>query len=81
MRMGYHGVMHGTVISYNPDQEDIRQLEMYGFIRNSEQRVVIANRIFEMRLYNLFLIEEELKSNRFSAEGDAGRTGSCSYCI
>ena len=71
--MLYEMLMHGTVISYNPDQEDIRQLEMYGFIRNSEQRVVIANRIFEMRLYNLFLIEEELKSNRFSAEGDRFR--------
>ena len=50
-------------------QADIFQMQMYGLIRNEHNAVRIANRIFEMMLYNLFLSEEELKSNVFSREG------------
>ena len=63
-------LMEGTRITYNPDQEDIVQMEMYGFIRNENNSVCIANRIFETRLYNLFLSEEELSGNIFSRNGD-----------
>ena len=35
--------------------------------------VCVANRIFETMLYNLFLSDEELKSNAFSRAGDLGR--------
>jgi len=63
-------LMEGTKITYNPDQEDIVQMEMYGLIRNDHNTVRIANRIFESRLYNLFLSEEELKNNVFSREGE-----------
>ena len=50
-------------------QADIFQMQMCGLIRNEHNAVRIANRIFEMMLYNLFLSEEELKSNVFSREG------------
>jgi hypothetical protein len=61
--------MEGTKLTYSPDQEDIQQMQMYGLIRNDHNTVRIANRIFETRLYNLFLSDEEMKSNVFSREG------------
>ena len=36
-------------------------MQMYGLIRNDHNTVKVANRIFETRLYNLFLSDEELK--------------------
>lgn len=66
-------LMEGAKVVYNPDQEDIVQMHMYGLIRNEHNTVRIANRIFETRLYNLFLSDEELKSNVFSRAGDLAR--------
>jgi len=66
-------LMEGTRLTWNPDQEDIQQLKMYGLIRNDHNTVSVANRIFETRLYNLFLSEEELKSNVFSLEGELAK--------
>lgn len=66
-------LMQGTRLTYNPDQEDIAQMEMYGLIRNDHNTVRIANRIFETRLYNLFLSEEELKNNVFAREGELAK--------
>lgn len=66
-------LMEGEKIVYNPDQEDIVQMQMYGLIRNEHNTVRIANRLFETRLYNLFLSEEELKNNVFSRAGDLAR--------
>lgn len=63
-------LMEGTKLTWNPDQEDIVKMHMYGFIRNENNSVKIDNRIFETRLYNLFLSEEEMKSNVFFREGD-----------
>ena len=36
---------------------------MYGFIKNRKGNVALANRIFEMRLYNRFLSVEELRES------------------
>ena len=58
-------LMDGSRLAWNPDQYDIVQMKMYGLIRNDHDLVRIANRIFETRLYNLFLSDEELKSNVF----------------
>ena len=66
-------LMEGITLIWNPDQEDIVQMQMYGLIRNDHNTVRIANRIFETRLYNLFLSEEELKSNIFSREGSRAK--------
>ena len=62
-------LMEGTRLTYNGYQESVVQMEMYGFIQNENNTVRIANRIFETWLYNLFLSDEELKSNAFSREG------------
>lgn len=63
-------LMEGTKLTWNPDHEDIVRMEMYGLIRNDHNTVRIANRIFETRLYHLFLSDEELKNNVFSREGE-----------
>ncbi|MBQ6504916.1 MAG: AAA-like domain-containing protein [Flexilinea sp.] len=62
-------LMEGERVAFNTDQEDIVLLDMYGFIRNDNGMVRIDNRIFETRLYNYFLSDEEMKSSVFSREG------------
>ena len=66
-------LMEGTKLTWNPDQEDIARMQMYGLIRNDHNTVRVANRIFETRLYNLFLSDEELKNNIFSREGELAK--------
>lgn len=67
-------LMEGIKLTWNPDQEDIVQMQMYGLIRNDHNSVRVSNRIFETRLYNLFLSEEELKVNVFSREGGLAKS-------
>lgn len=66
-------LMEGTKLTWNPDQKDIVEMQMYGLIRNDHNTVRIANRLFETRLYNLFLSDEELKQNIFSREGELAK--------
>ncbi len=66
-------LMEGTKLTWNTDQNEIVQLEMYGLIRNVNNTVRVANRIFETRLYNLFLSDEELKNNVFARAGDLAK--------
>lgn len=66
-------LMEGTRIGWNSDQKDIEELQMYGLIKNDHNMVRVSNRIFEMRLYNLFLSDEELKSNVFAREGELAK--------
>ena len=54
-------LMEGTKLAWNPDQNEIVQMQMYGLIRDDNNMVRVSNRIFEMRLYNLFLSDEEMK--------------------
>lgn len=63
-------LMEGTKLTYNSDQDDIVKMEMYGLIKNDHNCVKVANRIFETRLYNLFLSEVELKNNVFYNSGE-----------
>ena len=67
-------LMEGIKLIWNPDQEDIVQMQMYGLIRNDHNSVRVSNRIFETRLYNLFLSDEELKANVFSREGGLAKS-------
>ena len=62
-------LMEGIKLTWNPDQKEIIQMQTYGLIRNDHNTVTVANRIFETRLYNLFLSDEEMKNNVFSREG------------
>ncbi len=62
-------LMEGARLTWSSQQDAIVQMQMYGLIRNDNNMVRIANRIFETMLYNMFLSDEELKSNVFSQEG------------
>ena len=53
----------GKTISYNADNPAVDIAEMFGFIRNHNGKIQVANRIFETRLYNLYLSEEELRND------------------
>ena len=45
----------GERIPYNPDYVPAMDGEMYGFIKNDAGAMTVANRIFEVRIYNYFL--------------------------
>lgn len=69
----------GTDYLYNPDNYVMNIGTMFGFLKDQNGRLAIANRIFEMRLYNLFLSEMQIGSaisqaavldrNQFICEG------------
>lgn len=64
-------LLRGETIPYLADDEEQKLLRMYGFIINSHNTVAVANKIFEMRLYNYF-VGESSKNNdlRQSASAD-----------
>ena len=45
----------GKAIVYNSFNDDIANAAMFGFVKNEHGALAIANRIFEMWLYNLYL--------------------------
>ncbi len=49
----------GKEIVYNTDDPTIDLATMFGFIKNDNGKVAVANRIFETRLYNYFLTTSE----------------------
>ena len=52
----------GKSIAYNADETSIDIATMFGFVKNQNGKVVIANRIFETRLYNYYLSTVEMQS-------------------
>ena len=63
-------LMEGREIAYNPDQEEITQLAMYGFVTERHNKMVVANRIFETLLYDYFLAEEQTGAVRRAGDLD-----------
>ncbi len=61
-QMLYAMLFQGERISYNPDNSAIELACMFGYAVDDNGSVQVANRIFETRLYNYFLSEEELSS-------------------
>ena len=61
-KMIYAILFQGKSFSYNPDNFVVGIGTMFGFVKENRGLIEIANRIFEMRLYNLFLSEEEVDS-------------------
>ncbi len=63
MKQMFHAMLfQGSEFSYNPDTKEINLACMFGYADDRDGKVRIANRIFETRLYNYFLSEEELSS-------------------
>ncbi len=50
-------LLKGDTIAYLPDNEEQKQLRMYGLIKARDNTIVVANRIFEMRLYQKYIGE------------------------
>jgi hypothetical protein len=67
-KMLYAILFNGDKITFNPDNDVINLAAMFGFVKNNNGILVISNRIFETRLYNYFLSEEEL-SNKLYTQG------------
>lgn len=65
----YQILTKGERFSFNPDHEPKKLLLMFGFVKVEDGAVVIANRIFETRLYNDMLTSEEMKSTPISKAG------------
>lgn len=63
----YTALFSGERISYNPYNDMISLASMFGFVKNNQGVMIIANRIFETCLYNLFLSEDEVKSRIYAA--------------
>lgn len=56
-------LFHGRKISYNLDDSILSLAYMFGFIKSENGSVMIANRIFETRLYNYFLTSDEIRQS------------------
>jgi len=59
----------GKQISYSPDVKPVEIGVMFGFLKEENGRIVVANRIFEMRLLNMFITEEAVKSEAYRYGG------------
>lgn len=68
-------LFNGDKIVYNPDLEEIDVAIMFGFAKREEAMVVIANRIFETRLYNRFLTSEEWKEDSITQASFLDKSG------
>ena len=55
----------GERIPFSPDAKSINLGLMFAFLKEENGQVVIANRIFEMRMLNMFISEEALDSDAF----------------
>ena len=66
-------LMEGTKLTFNTQNDEIEQLQMYGLIRNDNNSVRVSNRILETMLYNMYMSEEEMNSNVFFNNGSLDR--------
>ncbi|MDE7198673.1 MAG: AAA-like domain-containing protein [Lachnospiraceae bacterium] len=66
------GILYqGRRIPFNRDEKAFNIGVMFGFLKNRDGQVAVANRIFEMRLLNLFVTREAIRSEIYAkGEGD-----------
>lgn len=62
-------LFQGQNIAYNPDDLAIQTAQMFGFIKTIDSNIVIANRIFEIRLYNNYLLKFDEQNSAIYSEG------------
>lgn len=55
-------IYQGKQIPFSPAEKSINMGVMFGFLKEQDGNVVIANRIFEMYLLNMFIAEEAVGS-------------------
>lgn len=66
-------LMEGIEYTYNEDEDIIQLGVTLGILKESDGKAVIANRIFETRLYNKFIAEVQRTSTMYKT-GDAEKT-------
>ncbi len=64
----------GEKVIYSPDEQWIDMAMMFGFTKKQDGNVVIANRLFEMRLYNYFLATKDAQSSEIFRAASQGKT-------
>lgn len=74
-RMFQEILFQGKAFSYNLDTKEVSLASMFGYAVSRGGKVQIANRIFETRLYNYFLSENELAGN-----DSANQMGEAAMC-
>lgn len=60
----YDLLFMGKSIIYNPDDYVVSIAIMFGFVKNDNGIVVMSNRIFETRIYNMFLTSSDVQKNK-----------------
>ena len=66
-KMLYMILFRGEKIPYNADVYAVNMGTMFGFLKNDQKTVAVSNRIFETRMYDLFLSEEVLESRIYKS--------------
>lgn len=67
LRKLLYGILfYGKKIPYNPDDATIGSAYMYGFVKNENGMIAVANRVFEVRIYNWFISLETTESIMYS---------------
>ena len=61
-------LFHGQRIAYNADNAAIRNAQMFGFVKIKDSSVQIANKLFETRLYNRYLLEDKEQNSSIFME-------------
>lgn len=62
-------LFQGKSIAYNPDDTAVQNARMFGFVKVEGSAVLLANRIFEMRLYNKYLLDFKEQDSEIYTEG------------
>lgn len=65
-------VYQGKKVPFSPFVKSVNLGLMFGYLKDDNGRIIIANRIFEMSLMNMLITEEALKSDAFRT-GDRDR--------
>jgi hypothetical protein len=73
--MVYRILISGEEISFSIDNPTVNLAHMYGLIKDNRNKVVIANRIFELRITEYLLSKDELK------KADMAVTGAIRYDV
>jgi hypothetical protein len=62
-------LFQGQSIAYNADDIAVQDAKMFGFVKVRNSTVLLANRIFEMRLYNKYLLDYKEQDSKIYDEG------------
>lgn len=66
-KMLYNILYNGTTYPYSPDNKEVSLATMFGYAARDEyNRVKVSNRIFELRLYNKYILDEATSERIFN---------------